>query len=415
MFPFTWKDAQRLAQRKAALKQSSFGLENLEGRKFLSASPLGRGGGDGGHGHGGDGGGIFVGPVNSILFSAAPSAVQTGLTTLAANDGLAAPTADQKVILGNSNGVETYSLTITGTGTVTRLTVDQTGAAVTAPTFTTSTFGALGTDNVAAATEISAIATALNLTAPASTTLVTVKATSTGSVYTVRLDPSATSTTGRHSRSEVISVDSAGNPVGNQNLPFSVIPAAIQSGINANLPTGTTALATDSTQTVRVQTLDGVVLYSTTFNVSGASTTITVNSAGTLTSLPSTTTTTFDQLTTTVQSALQTLVAAKGYTDTIPTTTAVDVYTEANGATLYSVKLGVTNSTTSALQNIRVTVDADGNPTVLAGERGRGFGGPGGGGCFSSEPVTSTTGSTAGSTSGSGSSTIALGFGARRR
>ena len=137
----------------------------------------------------------------------------------------------------------------------------------------------------------------------------------------------------------MITVDSDGNPAGNEDVPFSVLPGAIQKGINANIPTGATALATDSTQTVNVRTIDGVVLYTTTFTTSGASTKVTVNSAGDAASLPTTTTTTFGTLTKTVQNELQTLATANGVTTTIADTQSINVYTEANGTVLYSATL----------------------------------------------------------------------------
>ena len=55
--------------------------------------------------------------LNKIQFSQAlPSAVQSGLTTLASTDGLTAPAATDTVYFGNSNGIETYSLVIISSG-----------------------------------------------------------------------------------------------------------------------------------------------------------------------------------------------------------------------------------------------------------------------------------------------------------
>ncbi|MDB5174021.1 MAG: hypothetical protein JWN51_2794 [Phycisphaerales bacterium] len=326
------------------------------------------------------GGGI----VNTITFSQAPSAVQTGLTTLASNDGLAAPTSTQTVYLANRNGVESYSLDFTSSGTTTKITVDPNGNAVTAPTLTTTTWDTLngsGTgSNAKAAAEISAIVTAQGLTAPTSTTTVNVSTASDGTVtYSVNL--ASSSSTSEHDDTRV-SVDSNGNPVGRQTLPFSVLPAAIQNGFNANLPTGATALATTSTQNVDVLTVNGLTFYSTTFTASGTTTTVTVNSAGALASLPSTTDTTFSALPAVAQTELQTLASAGGFSGTIASGQAVTAHNEGNGTTVYSVTLSATNSSS---QTVTITVSSDqaGNPTVPP-RQGEGHGRGGHGGAFES-------------------------------
>ena len=195
-------------------------FEGLEGRQFLSGSHH-HGGGH--HGHHGGGGGE---QASTITFSQAPTAVQSGLDALAATDNLTAPASTDTVYLGNRSGVETYTLDITGTGTDTKITVDVAGNPVTAPTHTTTTFGAI--NNTAVTNEINAIATALGLTAAASTDTVNVSTPAVGSsVYSIHLASASTTTTGRHHRGGVISVDASGNPVGNQSLPFSVIPTTI--------------------------------------------------------------------------------------------------------------------------------------------------------------------------------------------
>jgi hypothetical protein len=315
--------------------------------------------------------------VNTITFTQAPSAVQAGLTTLASTDSLAAPTSTQTVHLANSNGVESYTLDYTSSGTTTHITVDQTGKAVNAPVETTTTWATLsGTStgsNAKASAEISAIATALGLTAPASTDTVNVSTASDGTAtYSVHLaaSPSSTESEGAH-----VSVDSNGNPVGDQRLPFSVLPAAIQTGINANLPTGATALAATSTQNVDVLTVNGVTFYSTTFTSSGTTTTVTVNSAGALTSLPASTDTTFSAIPTAAQTELQTLATAGGFSGTIGSSQAVTAYAEGNGTTIYSVTLSATNGSSQTV-NITVSSDQAGNPTVPPrGGEGHGFGG----------------------------------------
>jgi hypothetical protein len=380
--------------RAALMVQAAAGLEYLEGRQMLSAShSLPKGGGHG------------TQQVTAIEFSAAPAAVQTGLDTLATTDGLTDPTSTQTVTLHNVGGVETYSVAYSSTGTKSTITVDQNGNAVTAATTSTTTFGTLsgtgtGSDS-AAATELSAIATALGLTAPASTTTVNVTTTASGAVvYSVKL-ASATSTA--NYGGSVVSVDASGNPVGNQSLPLSVIPATIANALTANAPSGATALTSSSI--VHVQTIDGVTLYSATFTSTGTKTTITVNAAGVLASLPSETTTTFAALSSVVQTELQTLATASGYTATIAATQSINVYTEANGTVLYSVTLSTTSSTTTYPLAITVTSDENGNPTTLPGGRNGGPGGPGGpGGGDCGGDDEGGSGSVAGSSGGTTSS-----------
>lgn len=341
-------------------------IEGLESRRMLSASHhtsiLSHGGRDGG-GHNG-------GAVAEIAFSLAPSAVQTGLTSLAATDNLTAPTATTEVYLGNKNGVETYSIKESGTGTTSTLTVDTAGNAVTAPTRTTTTFGAV--TNTAVTTEFSAIATALGLTAPASGDTVTVNTASNGAItYTLGL--SGTTSSGK-TRTTQYSVDANGNVVGNTRVPLSVLSTAIQNGLTSNAPTGATALTSSSL--VNVQTVDGVTLYSATYTATGVRTTVLVNTAGALTSPSSHTSITFADLPTSVAAELQTLATADGVSTTIASTAVVTKTTEANGTVLYTIKLTATSASDSTVTYpITITVDAAGNPTVLAG--GGGMGGPG--------------------------------------
>jgi hypothetical protein len=330
-------------------------IEGLEGRQMLSASHHHHGGGDGGPGR-------FGAPAATIEFSQAPSAVQTGLNALAATDNVTAPTATTEVHLGNRNGLETYTVDITSTATDTRLTVDVSGNPVTAPTRTTTTFGAI--TNTAVTSEINAIATAQGLTAPTADTTVNVTTPSGGAaVYSLHL-PSDSTTTGRHHRGGEVSVDAAGNPVGNQRLPFSVIPSAIQNALNANAPTGATALANDSTQLVSVRTRNGVTTYSTTFTATGTTTTVTVDATGKLTTLPSSSKTDFQSIPTVAQTELQALATAKGVTGTISATQSVRAYNEGNGTTLYSVTLSTTTAS-GRTRYVTLSVDQDGNPTVL--------------------------------------------------
>lgn len=348
--------ARRQPRAAIAPRPNRVAIEALENRRLLHG--FGGGFGDGsGEGFGGRGH-----LANTIEFSQAPTAVQTGLDTLASKDSLPAPTATQTVYLGNSRGVETYSIRETGTGTVTTLTVDPSGNPVTAPTNTTTTFGAISSTAVTG--EISAIATALGLTAPTATTNVRVTTPSGGTaVYTVLL--SRSSGNGLYGRA--VSVDANGNPVGNQNLPFSVIPTAIQTGLNTNRPSGATALATNSTQTVNVRTANGLTTYSTTFTSSGTTTTVTVDTIGKLAKLPSHSTAQFQSIPAAAQKELQTLATGDGVIGTISTTQSVNVYDEANGTTIYSVTLPASKTSSgghSYTVNITIATDENGNPTT---------------------------------------------------
>jgi len=341
--------------------------------------------------------------LSTIPFSEAPTAVQNGLTSLAGTDHLTSPTATDTVHLGNHNGVETYSLLITSTGTQTDITVDQNGNPVTQPTLSTTTFGTLngtGTgSDAAAAAEITAIASALGLTAPASTDTVNVSTTAGGAItYSIHLTRSTTSTTTTtddhdffENHGETITVDASGNPVGAQELPFSVMPTKIQNGINAHLPTGATALTATSTQSVRVLTIDGTTYYSTTFDTTGTQTTVTVDAAGDLASLPSSSTADFSTIPAAAQTELQTLATANGVSGTIAGTQTVNVFNEGNGTTIYSVSLSAMNSTTSQTYMLTISVDQAGNPTVPPqnfgsgpGDFGGGFAGDGFGGLLGS-------------------------------
>src|SRR5207244_9781123 len=100
---------------------------------------------------------------------------------------------------------------------------------------------------------INTIATALGLTAPTSTTTVHVTMPTSGpAVYSVTLSPSdTTDTAGRHRHSTTIAVDANGNPVGNQRLPLSTLPTAVQNGLTSNAPSAATAPPPSSLVTLR--------------------------------------------------------------------------------------------------------------------------------------------------------------------
>ncbi len=331
--------------------------------------------------HGGFGGGFegmrALGPAGAAIeFSQAPGSVQTGLNTLASKDNVTAPAATDMVYLGNVNGVETYMLDIKSTGTDTRLTVDSAGNPFSRPTISSTTFGAIS--NTKVTDELTSIASALGLTAPASTDAVSVSTASDGTtVYTMRLMNSTT--TGHHRRGVTISVDANGNPTGNAVIPFSALPSAIQNGLNANAPSGATPLDSSSTQKVAVRTQYGETTYSTTFSSSGTQTTVTVDASGNPATLPSRSSTDFGTLGTSDSAAateLQTLATADG-AGTIDSAQNVSVLDEGNGTKLYSVVLTATGSS-GGTHHIRLTVDQAGNPTVLPGGGGRGiFGGSG--------------------------------------
>ncbi len=385
MFPFHgFRKAKPQTSRRPNRPAGVAGFEPLEGRQLLSATPAAdhHGHGDHGHGHGGSFGGGGPGggggPSSTIAFSLAPAAVQTGLDALATTDGLADPTATTKVALGNTGGVETYTVTLTATGTVSRLTVDAAGDPVTAPTQTTTTFANLP---AAASAEVTAIATAKGLTAPASTDTVNVSTTSAGAVtYSVGL--ASTDTSDDAFPHDVnVQVDASGNPVGDQELPFSVFSTAVQAALNAGAPTGATALAATATQAVDVRTSDGITTYSTTFTVTGTTTTVTVNAAGAAVTAASHTTADFSAIPTAAQTELQTLAVAEGYSGTIPTTQTVTVYIATGGSpVLYAVTLSVTDTSTTTSTGSTGThdqtfvVDASGNPTTLPEGQGGGFG-----------------------------------------
>ena len=374
LYGFRKNRAERKMKRQSGMLRNSpfvvpsFDVEDLEGRRLLSAAHSALSAHHSDH-HGGKGHGGGEHGSSEIAFSLAPAAVQTGLTSLASTDGDTAPTSTTEVYLGNKDGVETYTIHETSTGTSSSLTVDSTGAAVTAATKTTTTFGAI--TDTAVTSEISAIATALTLTAPTSTTSVSVSTASDGTAtYSIGL--TGTTTSGK-TKTTHVSVDSSGNPVGNERVPLSVLSTTIQNGLTSNAPTGATALT--STSLINVDTVDGVTLYSTTYTTTGTKTTVSVNTAGALTSGTTKATVEFSTLPSAAQTELQTLATADGVATTIATTQDVTETTEANGTVLYTVKLTATSTTdTSDTYSISLTVDAAGNPTVLGDQSGH-FGG----------------------------------------
>ena len=269
--------------------------------------------------------------------------------------------------MGNKNGTETYTTTVTGTGTSSTLTVDQNGNPVTAPTVTTTTFGAI--TNTAVTDEINAIATALNLTAPDSSTSVTVITPASGPViYTILLSPAtSTSTHHRFTPPTTVSVDDAGDPVGNQTLPLSVFSSTIQNALTGVAAPATLNSPLAHVARLRLRHLTVRQLIPPLSAPTGIVTTVTVNAAGTLTSLPSTSVVPFSSLDASVQTALQTLAADEGFTGTIDGTQNVTAYDEGNGTIVYSVRVSITTTTDSGASytySLTVSVDQNGNPTV---------------------------------------------------
>jgi hypothetical protein len=382
-------------------------VEILEDRRLLSGSPF-----SSGPSFGSDAGQSGFGPrsfapesfandfpggprstTSEISFSPLPTAIQTGLTNLASTDGDSPPTSTTEIHLGTEDGIETYTIDETNSS---NLTVDSFGNTITQPSQSSTTFGAI--TNSAVIKEINTIASALGLTAPTSSSTVTVLTSASGATsYAIHLDPSSSSSSSSSSNAtpdysafgRTVVVDSNGNPAGDEILPLSVFSAAIQNGLTSNAPAGATELT--STSPVHVQTIDGVRLYTAVYSSSGVLSAVTVNSAGTLTSKPTSTTVDFSTLPTVTQSELKSWAAAEGVTTTIADTQQVIQTTEPNGSVLYTVQLEATasnstsdsNSTTDSNSTetypITLTVDSSGNPTVLGAATGYGgfFGGTG--------------------------------------
>jgi hypothetical protein len=156
---------------------------------------------------------------------------------------------------------------------------------------------------------------------------------------------------------------------------------------------GIATLSATSTQNVQVQTIDGVTLYTMTFNGDGTFSTVTVNESGRLTSLPSQSNVPFSTLPSAAATELQTLTTADGVTTTIASTQNVREYSEPHGTTVYSLVL-----MNSSDQPVAISVDEDGNPTVPPS--GGGFGGGFGG--FLTGPIFGGFGFGADSSSGDG-------------
>lgn len=312
--------------------------------------------------------------VTTIQFDLAPAAVQAGLGALAISSGLRAPssTSNQLIRLGNSAGLETFTLDIKGSGGKIKLTVDKEGQRVTPPVKSTMTWAALNSSQPAAASQIARIVSEMRLSSPRSGANVQVSTDHTGqSTFTMTLKP--LSSGGRSSSSAstreslTISVNQAGNPVGEASLPFSVFSDAIQIGINALAPAGQ-ALFSNSTQLVSVRTLYGSTSYSTIFTSPGRMTKVTVNAAGAPTTLPSKSTDLFFNASFGAQLGMAALANALGYVGDISATAPIGVFHEGQGQSVYTMTLPVSTTLPNGRAVnyfITISVDQDGNPTVM--------------------------------------------------
>jgi hypothetical protein len=203
------------------------------------------------------------------------------LTSLATADKTTIATTQTVYIRPVNSTTTYYTVVLTpSTGTSIRLTSDENGNPVTPPTSSTTTFGAI--TDTAATNELTVLASALSLTAPASTDNVTVRTADGLTTYTISLAPA--SGTGHNVR---LTVDAAGNPAGNESVPFSAL-----SSLNSTIANGLTTLATAQSQTipssqkVRVETSGGQTTYTVRLSSSGQSFTFTVDDTGAAATLP---------------------------------------------------------------------------------------------------------------------------------
>jgi hypothetical protein len=165
-----------------------------------------------------------------------------------------------------------YTVVLTpSTGTKITLTSDENGNPITPPTSSTTTFGAV--TDTAATGELTTLAGDLNLTAPASTDSVTVRTADGLTTYSIKLAPS--SGTGHD---VTITVDAAGNPAGNERIPFSALPTLVSTGLTGLASADSLTIA--GTQEVQVRTAGGVTTYTVRLTGSGQSVEYTVDTAG---------------------------------------------------------------------------------------------------------------------------------------
>lgn len=291
--------------------------------------------------------------------------MQSGLTNLAAANNLPGPRANQRVTLGNANGIETYSFAHGKGNEVVpnpKITVDVNGDPVPATTHSTTTFGAISNSTVT--DEFNAIAAGLDVTASASTDNVIVTTLPTGTVvYSRKLHGTGAP------KGVTISVDDSGLPVGNEigateKVPFIALDSTIQDGINNDAPVGAVAIDPASNQIVVVRTLNGITTFSVPFTVGGVKTTVTVDASGDTAALPSQTTDVFSNLFVAAHDELQQLAKDNGFGGIIKSSHAVTAYDEANGTVVYGIS--ISEHEAGGIHNFAVWVDQDGNPTTLS-------------------------------------------------
>lgn len=203
-----------------------------------------------------------------IPFNALTSAASTELDTLAGDFSLTI-SSTQNVYVSTAKGVTTYTVDLTSNGETYMFTVNTAGTLVSSTV--PQTFGSI--TDTAVTTELTTLASALKLTAPTSASVVYVTTNSSGSTYSLTL----TNSTG-HGHPTTLTVDSNGNPIGNDTIPFSALPTAISDGLTA---LATTYGATiNSTESVQVQTIKGVTTYTVTLRSAGQRISLTVDTSG---------------------------------------------------------------------------------------------------------------------------------------
>jgi hypothetical protein len=261
------------------------------------------------------------------------AAIATAIQGLAPS-GMTIPATQAVVVRTGRDGTSTYSLSVRNTnGTVTKITVDSTGTAV-----STGQHGAGASANTQVFSAApAAVQNGLKAIAPSGTTIdpsqtVTIqKLSATVTLYSVTLTDNSSGGFGfAHGRR--ITVDQNGLPGGEETVQFSQLQAGpsndqgIASGLQNLAPAGVTI---DGAADVRVRTFNGVTTYSVTVNSgTGTTTTISVDSSGAAVtpSTPSATTTTFGAAPGPVQAGLNAIA---------PSGTTID-----SGQTVYVLTLG---------------------------------------------------------------------------
>jgi hypothetical protein len=267
--------------------------------------------------------------------------------------------ASQPVFVRSVRGTTTFSVTfVNSNGTVTRITVDSSGAAVASPAPTpvsanTTTFGAVPT------------AVQNGLQALSSTTIPTTQAVFVQKISSATTYYAISLTGGTSAAASHIVVDQNGLPAGSERVTVGELqngPAndkTIASGLQSLAPSGVTIAAT---QSVSVRTFNGSTTYSVRLeNSNGTETDITVDSSGKVLTLtaPNFTTTTFGATPSAVQAGLQ-AIAPSG--TTIASTQLVFVVTINSTTTYYSVDLFGNGMFT--VFRPRLTVDENGLPAT---------------------------------------------------